>query len=262
MEQLERLERREFKYFVHPERLNGLRQAVRAVCSPDPHGGPTGRYAIRSLYFDTFDRALYMANEDEQNDRFKLRIRSYPGAPGQKVFFEVKRRVGDMIVKSRAGVPVDSWADLIRGPHLLEQLGLSRSVRGAAERFLHQLHRYHLEPAVLVEYDREAFFSTVDDYARVTFDHAVRCQRQSRLDLGAESGAWRVVDHPRRVLMESSMVVVELKFGAMVPRWMSSLVQRFGLIRYAFSKYCFSVEAQELLPDNHVAERVPSLGGW
>jgi len=58
------------------------------------------------------------------------------------------------------------------------------------------------------------------------------------------------------------MVIVELKFGSMVPRWMMRLVQRFELIRYAFSKYCFSIEAQELLPEDHVAGRVPHIGGW
>jgi hypothetical protein len=256
------LERREFKYFVHPQRLDGLREAVRSVCERDPNAGPDGRYAIRSLYFDTPMRDLYNANQEERSDRFKLRVRSYPASSDSKVFLELKRRVGDVIVKSRAGVSPDGWATLIREPQRLGDLDQSVGEREAATRFLHRMHRYHLEPAVLVEYDREAFFSTVDDYARVTFDFAVRCQSRRHVDLGANEQGWRPVDHPRRLSLQHSMVIVELKFGSMVPRWMMRLVQRFELIRYAFSKYCFSIEAQELLPEDHVAGRVPHIGGW
>ena len=257
-----RLERREFKYFVHPARLDALREAIRTVCEPDPNAGPSGGYAIRSLYFDTSDRALYLANEIEMRDRFKLRVRSYPNAPGKNVFLEVKRRVGDVIVKTRTPVPLDSWADLVREPHRLSDLNLGEFHTQQAGRFLYHVHRYHLEPVVLVEYDRVAFFSTVDDYARVTFDCAVRCQSRSALDLNANDRDWRPVDHPRRISLEHSMVIVELKFGAIVPRWMMALVQRFEMMRYSFSKYCFSLEAQELLPGEHVAGRVPTLGGW
>ena len=56
--------------------------------------------------------------------------------------------------------------------------------------------------------------------------------------------------------MEPEYVVLELKFGATVPRWMQGIVRRFDLIRYSFSKYCYGLRAEWALPGH----RVPALG--
>lgn len=246
------LERREFKYLVPEKVAQDMGRALSSICSRDAYAGPKGIYTIRSLYFDSAKFGCYWANEREQFERFKCRIRSYPPL-SNNVWFEVKGREGDTIRKTRVRVSGRDWQELLRNPSIENLSKIDLPGRNYAERFLSLIHTHHLSPKVLVEYDREAFFSHVDDYARVTFDRGVRCQIQEEASVEAQENAWRFVDNPIVTHTQGPMCVVELKFGAMVPRWMSVLVQNFELLRYSFSKYCFSVDAQLLLPNSHVA---------
>lgn len=246
------LERREFKYLVPEKVAQDMGHALGSICSRDAYAGPAGIYTIRSLYFDSDKFGCYWANEREQFQRFKCRIRSYPPL-SNNVWFEVKGREGDTIRKTRVRISGNDWQELLENPSIENLNKIDRPGRNYAERFLSLIHTHHLKPRVLVEYDREAFFSHVDDYARVTFDRGVRCQIQENPTVEAQENAWRVVDNPIVTHTRQPMCVVELKFGAMVPRWMSVLAQNFELLRYSFSKYCFSVDAQLLLPNSHVA---------
>lgn len=239
----ERIERREFKYLTDEATAAAVRAAARPFCTLDEHGAsrPGGRYTINSLYLDTPTLELYRANGRELHDRFKLRVRDYPPDTHGPVFLEVKRRVGDAIVKTRAAVPRKQWTALIEDPRV--------PMPGpAVERFVALLHTHQAGPACLVRYEREAWVSQVDGYARVTIDRNIRCQIQERLDLEADPGGWRNVDHAALQQTEDAMTVVELKFTRAVPRWMVNIVQSLDLLRSAFSKYGTAIQTWNTVP--------------
>jgi len=257
------LERREFKFLVPEELARQIAHAARSVCALDSHAGPDGSYAIRSLYFDNMNHDLFWANEREEPDRFKARVRCYPSSdqePGALAWLEIKRRVLDMIIKTRVSVPMDQWTNVVRNVSGLRDVEWKPGRKKLGAHFVRKVHTHHLEPVVLVEYDREAYVSTVDEYARLTLDRHVRCQQHPRYELEAIPGRWRAVDHPYQMGMREPMCIVELKFGALIPRWMMVLVQRFELQRYSFSKYCYSIESQLTLPRAHVAGIQSRLG--
>ncbi|NUQ76323.1 MAG: polyphosphate polymerase domain-containing protein [Polyangiaceae bacterium] len=247
------MERYEYKYLI-PERLvPAIRAAARTTCRLDEHAKAGGSYAIRSLYLDTDRYHLYWANEREQRDRFKARIRTYPGKPAP-VFFEIKRRVGDVIVKTRAAVPEPVWVQGLADP---SSISLPPHAKKGLERFYMLAQTYHLKPRVLVEYDREAYVSVVDNYARLTFDRRIVCQAKDAFDLTASPSRWRAVDHPAKTQTPEPVCVLELKFERVPPRWMVDLVKRLELVRLSFSKYCYSVDALLLLP----MSRAPRFAG-
>ncbi len=249
---LDVIERYEFKYLV-PERLvPAIRETARAVGRRDRYANENGSYRIRSLYFDTRGFDLFWANTREQRDRFKLRVRTYPGKKSP-VFLEVKRRVQDVIIKSRACVPAEEWRELLEHHHPAALERLAPGPRKYAERFISAFHRHDLRPVVIVDYEREAYESTLDKYARITFDRRVVCQRRETLDLDAPEGRWRPVDHPVQTQTHEPVCVLELKFERRPPAWMAALVQRLELVRHSFSKYCYSVNAQLTLPEARAA---------
>lgn len=240
-----------------PDRLiPAIRAAVRTTSRLDRYAGPDGTYRIRSLYLDTARFDLYWANEREQGDRFKLRARVYPGSEESPVFLEVKRRVLDVIVKTRAAVPADLWRDVLAGREAALS-ALSPAARAGALRFLAPYHRHHLRPVVLVEYEREAYISELDSYARLTFDRKIAVQPRETLDLEADPRRWRPIDHTAQTRTAEPVTVLELKFERRPPAWMSALVRSLELIRYSFSKYCYGVNAELMLP----GERSPWLVG-
>jgi SPX domain protein involved in polyphosphate accumulation len=241
------IERYEYKYLIPASVVPAIRAAVRTTSKIDRYSGPDGTYRIRSLYFDTDHYDLYWANDREQADRFKLRARMYPGNESP-VFLEVKRRVFDVILKSRAAVPADRWRDVLTGNESA-LAALSPSARTNALKFLAPYHRHHIRPVLLVEYEREAYISEIDSYARLTFDRKIVVQEQDKLDLDALATRWRAIDHRAQTYTEEPVCVLELKFERRPPRWMTALVQRLDLIRYSFSKYCYGVTAELTLPD-------------
>ncbi|HLM74498.1 MAG TPA: VTC domain-containing protein, partial [Polyangiaceae bacterium] len=106
---------------------------------------------------------------------------------------------------------------------------------------------------VLVEYEREAYVSVVDNYARLTFDRRIVCQARDTFDLEATPSRWRAVDHPVKTQTPEPVCVLELKFERVTPRWMVDLVKRLELVRLSFSKYCYSIDALLLLPMGRAA---------
>lgn len=228
------IERREYKYLVHPSRIPGIRRALQGWCVLDRHAQSNRLYAIRSLYLDTGDLRLAKANAAEVHTRFKVRVREYPGTTAP-VFLEIKRRYGDVIKKLRTQIQPAAWPGLLNQP-----LGeLSEGVAG----FVDLVQHMDLRPVTLVEYDREAYMSEVDDYARVTFDLAIGCQRADDWTLHPYQYARLPIDNPVNTSTVEPRVVIELKFAGPAPMWMRHIVERFELERQSFSKYVSSVEA-------------------
>lgn len=241
------IERYEYKYLLPEALVPRVRDSAQMMCSIDKYAGPDGTYRIRSLYCDTPTFDLYKANEREQADRFKMRIRVYPGKVSP-VFFEVKRRVLDVIVKTRSGVPLALWRDVLAGRSSALE-ALSPKVRDGALQFASRYHRHHMQPVMLVEYEREPYASNYDEYARLTFDRNILIQPQHELDLEADERRWRAVDHRAQTRTLEPVCVLELKFERRPPMWMSQMVQRLGLVRYSFSKYCYGVTNELTLPE-------------
>lgn len=248
MQSAQRIERREYKYLVPERRISALRQAITPFCTLDTHAArePTLQYPIHSLYFDTPSLSFFWANQRTQVDRFKLRLRHYPGDELGPIFFEVKRRCNDVIEKSRVATPPQIWRELLDDPAGSALQAFEGAQRSALERFLFLCGTHGAQPVTLVRYQREAWVSQVDDYARVTFDRQICSVPQRQLSLRSGRRAWRNLDYAAMQGTSSSMVVVELKFSSNAPRWMTLLVQRFDLLRQSFSKYGSSIKTWQL----------------
>ena len=114
------------------------------------------------------------------------------------------------------------------------------------ELFQHLAAAYGIEPKIFTSYRRQAFFSTVDDYARVTFDIDMRYREQSPVvsanpySLNPQDDC---INYDLQTIYETEPqhrgnVILELKamIGA-VPTWMLELIHRFELKQVGFSKY-------------------------
>ena len=255
------IERREYKYLIDRSTAEAVRAAIAPFCQIDPHAAksPTRTYTIDTLYLDTADLSLFWANDHEQVDRIKMRIRRYADAPTGPVFFEVKRRINDVIAKSRGRCSPGAWSRLLaegKAPIPDEITGRDRQ---AVERFLSLARSMHVRPFTLVRYRREPYVSLIDDYARVTFDTHIRAHKLEQLSFEPDGGCWRALDDAVLARSPSSMIVLELKFTNNVPLWLVNVTRRLGLMRGAFSKYGNSIRAiyQPIDP------RVPRMcRGW
>jgi hypothetical protein len=176
------------------------------------------------------------------------------------VFLEVKRRVSESILKTRGPYRGD-WRRLLEGPDraLLDEIAPRH--RSAIESFLCYSRRAPMLPAVLVRYEREPYFSLVDDYARVTLDRSLSCQLADELSLSPVHERWSYLDDcvsQRGLAFAASSVLLELKFTSLAPTWMRHMVHSLDLQRLAFCKYTRAVDAMRLAP----VARVARAGFW
>lgn len=249
-----KLQRREYKYLIEERQVDQIRRYIEGICVVDPYAEKTGRYVIDTLYLDTWRRDIYQATVDDLHDRYKVRVRSYPSAREAPVFFEVKRRVGDAVLKTRGGIRGNWQRILLDGiPEVLSEINPSN--RRAIDNFICHFHRKPLEPCVHVRYEREPYFSVLDDYARVTFDRSLSYQRATELTVIPPHSNWEYLDHAagqRGHSSDRSLVLLELKFTNAVPAWMRQMSHTLGLPRLAFCKFTRAVEAMRFVPTERI----------
>ena len=228
-------DRYELKYLISESKVDAVRRAIEPFCVLDPYSAraPNHEYAIQSLYLDTEMRDLYRISRERSGRRWKARVRRYDGS--DTVFLEIKNKDNDMVRKSRAKIPSEGWVERVHGP-------LHAEASRAERQFCQRLERHHLIPMVMVRYMREAWMSTVDSYARVTFDYQVVCQPWSEWSLDADPRNWLALDSSTSMLSVPQGVVLELKCLSAVPRWLANMTRTVDLHKTRYSKYCKGIE--------------------
>lgn len=222
--------RRELKYLIHEAQAVAISECIRPFMRPDRHS-ISGEYSLVSLYLDSRDLRLCKESLDGLKSRYKLRIRSYSDAPEAPCFFEIKRRVNQVIVKSRACVPRQAVASLLSGG--LRCLPGKGDDRRNIEQFLHYQQEIGAAPVMRVRYVRRAFESRFADDVRVTFDRRLSFNVTREAEVGLNGLGWQP--------LRGNLVVLEIKFTHGYPAWINDLVQRFGLEVQSMSKYARTV---------------------
>ena len=192
-----------------------------------------GMYPIVSLYLDSPDLQLCHETLFGAKNRFKLRIRSYTDEPEYPRFFEIKRRVNRVILKSRARVTDADVASLLAGKPL--------SSRGYTtdEAALNQFQLYaacvHAGPKVLIRYMRQAFESPSENRLRVTFDRELCYKLTDKPEVRLGGPGWQ----PNA--LTQGHAILEIKFTGVYPVWLARMASHFNLDVRSVSKFATSL---------------------
>lgn len=227
----------ELKYLIKEDTALRLRDLVRCYLDIDEYG--VGKadfsYPVHSLYLDSDDLALYWDTVNGNKNRFKLRLRYYSNNPGTPVFFEIKRRMKDVILKQRGGVKHDSVTRLLGG-HLPEPSDMiSKDAKSlvAVQRFQQLMTSINAKPKSHIFYMREAYVSDNDE-VRVTMDRNVYSEPNLTPAIK--------VKMTKPVHAYAGFVILELKFTNRFPNWFRELVRIANVMQCGAAKYLSGVE--------------------
>jgi hypothetical protein len=230
-------QRFELKYPIDEAITAGLRDFVSSYLEPDDYAAerPDLSYPVHGLYLDSDDLTTHQAGVNGTKNRFKLRLRYYDAKPGSPVFFEVKARVDNAILKRRCGVRREAVPLLLAGQLPEPEHLLSREPRHlvALQRFNLLMLHLNARPKLHNSYLREAWVSPHDNSVRVTFDRRVRAEPFFQAQAVTE------MNQPTPVFPE--WVILELKFTTRFPNWFKEMVQRFDLMQSSSAKYSEAV---------------------
>lgn len=262
------LQRLELKYLLSEERALAVRDFVRSHLELDEYSvdKPNYSYRIHSLYLDSDEMTTYWETINGVKNRFKLRLRYYDDRPDSPVFFEIKRRVNEAILKQRGGVrrPAVEWllaGHLPEPEHLLSPDNARQLV--ALQKFSQLMLSIRASPKAHVTYFREAWVSTHDNSIRVTMDRNVYCSPEFTTSLRT--------DLTNPVKPFGNKVILELKFTGRFPNWFRTMVETFDLVRGPAAKYADGVEllgvhlfkGRGTAPDATASDRQPDpIPAW
>jgi hypothetical protein len=221
--------RHELKYFIGIVGLWEYRQLSKIFSRTlrlDPHCRNGSDYWIRSLYFDTLENDDYFEKLSGVYRRKKIRLRIYDLDQGDAKI-EIKNKVKDYIFKESAALPREDALELMRGGKEV----LLKSDNPTMNNVYYHLCRDFYRPAVLVDYEREAYIGPSNDM-RITFDKNIR-------GTGVNFGLYDRNVHMLPIFDNQTMVM-EIKYKEYLPHWIAQVLRQRSGERYAISKYCFS----------------------
>lgn len=214
--------RHEYKYLISEADAQLLKLRLRHIMTPDPHAGPTGRYTIRSLYFDDLSHSALDEKLDGISRRSKYRIRMYNYQPNF-LKLEKKEKLGSLTRKTAQSISLRAAMDLqYQNIPQIPDAGdlhgeLAARIRGSGVR-----------PMVLVDYDRTPFISP-DGNTRITLDENLRT-RPFDANLLASPAAMVPV-------LEPGQVILEVKFDDFLPGHLSAALGDIPKVNMAISKF-------------------------
>jgi hypothetical protein len=228
--------RYECKYLVTPTAAAEIRKFIQPFMVPDAYARRRAgnRYPICSLYFDTLGLDLYRQTAAGEKNRFKLRVRSYSDDAAMPVFLEVKRRVNDVILKRRAGLPRDVAIEMLTTGDSLGLEDSTSELLADLEFFTGHVTVASARPFLRVRYVREAYESVGGDPLRITLDTDLAWLPTPTADFNLEAKGW--------IPTPVAGTVLEIKFTDRYPGWVGEMIRAFDLQRQSVAKYVLSVD--------------------
>ncbi len=212
-------ERKEKKYLLTDERKTALLEAIGSRLTPDWHGPST----VCSLYFDTPDYRIIRASIDARAYKEKLRLRCY-GTPtaDDPVFLELKKKYKGVVYKRREKLSLAAAHEYIETGRMPADTQIMREIDWMRK------SSGDLAPAILLAYDREAYYSEQLPGLRLTFDTNVRFRTEDlRLDHGAHGTP----------ILKVGTYILEIKTLGAMPLWLTHALDALALYPTSFSKY-------------------------
>ena len=246
--------RYELKYLIPNSLALRIRDFVRQHLELDEYGEgmPNLSYPVHSLYLDSDSWEIYRRTVNGDKNRFKLRIRYYNENPRTPVFWEIKRRMKDVILKQRCGIRRPSAPPVIAGqlPGPSDMIAPDNpSELKAIQEFLRLQFDLGASPKMHVAYEREAYVNNYNNEVRLTFDRHVRVCTRFEGVLTTQTKNAFICTGPGHEDNPNDVVILELKFTTRFPNFYRELVQTFNLAQTGAAKY---VEGTTLYANRHL----------
>jgi len=244
------LERYELKYLIPSSYIEPITDFISLYCLLDDYSLKAEPddyfYKVGSLYFDSPGFEFLKQRIGGKEIRFNMRARFYGDGDKAPYFLEIKHRNGisGVVTKYRATAQEEQWPHILTDPAFRPDTSEPSAEQANKELFLRLATTYAIEPKILTTYQRRAFFSVIDEYARVTIDIRKKYRIQNDYEL---INTYGMTHYDNETIYgvhakTEANAVLELKcpVGA-VPFWILDLIRKFELQHQGFSKYASSV---------------------
>lgn len=220
--------RYEMKYLITKEQFDALTPKMQTHMKHDEHCQNGRDYTIFNIYFDTHDSDIIRHSVSKPYYKEKLRLRSYsiPTSPDDKVFLELKKKIGGIVNKRRAVLTLQEANDFIdSGIYPVTTNYTNNQVLNEIAYFLYY---NKVIPTVFIGYNRIAFFGKDDKDFRITFDYNITTRRT---DLRLDKTGYE------KPLLNQGQYLMEVKISNSLPLWLVNILSELKIYKTGYSKY-------------------------
>ena len=214
--------RNEIKHVISLGDKAAICANMRAIAKPDEHAGESGKYRIRSLYFDSPDNIALREKIDGVNEREKFRIRFYND---DLSFIRLEKKVkrNGLGYKVSAPLTAEEAQKIVDG----DLDFMLHSGRALIVELYSKMKSRQLKPKTIVDYDRTPFIYAPGN-VRVTIDENIRTGVNCTDFL-----------NPSCVMIPAGdpVIILEVKWDEYLPTIIKRAVQVSNCRAGAFSKY-------------------------
>lgn len=226
---IETFERREIKFLLSGEQYSVLKKVLTEYMEPDPYCRDGKTYSIFNVYYDTDNFDLIRKSIEKPYYKEKVRLRSYmsPVCDDDRVFLEIKKKIGGIVNKRRVVMTHKEAIDYVKEGIYPPDNGkyLRRKVLAELDVIF---DRYDLKPKQYISYERAAFFGKDDKNFRLTFDKNITARREN-VALDTESYGEQLIPQDSRLM--------EVKVSDSIPVWLADMLAELRIYKTSFSKY-------------------------
>lgn len=234
--------RYEKKFKLTDQQYEKLLPRLLLYMKPDEYCKENGTYTIYNIYYDTFTNKIIRNSLSKPYYKEKLRLRSYkiPKSKNEKVFLEIKKKIGGIVNKRRVIITLDEAYKFVNeGIRPRYSDYFMNQVFDEMEYFL---KCNKVQPTTFISYKRNAFFGKDNKDFRITFDQHILTRRENVL---LEKGNYG------EELLEPGIHLMEVKILGAMPLWLAHVFSEFEIFTSSFSKY--GTEYKKYLTDEEYA---------
>lgn len=210
----------EKKYLLTKEQYEGLMPLINEYMRGDEYGEST----ICNIYYDTPNNRLIRLSLDKPVYKEKLRLRTY-GAPNENTtaFVEIKKKYQGIVYKRRISMKYSEAMAFTK-----DRMPPVKDSQIAHE--ITWLLNYYdgIAPAMVLTYDRTAYFAKNDPNLRITFDKNI-LWRDYDIDL--------LLGIYGNSILPEGCRLMEVKIPDAMPLWLAHKFDELKIVPTSFSKY-------------------------
>lgn len=218
--------RHECKFYVNSADLELIRKRICYLIHKDSHYLGDSGYVVTSLYFDDINNRCWYENIQGYDCRHKYRIRIYDNDPSL-IKLERKSKYHGLGLKIAATIDQNECSCFM--DNRIPEIQMADPVY--KKQLLCDMKLAGMLPKCIVQYDREAYTYSAGN-VRITFDKNVR-------------GSICYQDFLKKdiytvPLLEQDQHILEVKYDAFLPHFISQALEIERLSQTSVSKYALS----------------------
>jgi len=218
--------RQELKYGITYIDYMLLKNKLKHVMRLDSHADSTGKYLIRSCYFDNFENKVMNEKKEGYLNRDKYRVRIYGKSEGI-INLERKSKRNNLTFKSKCNMTRSEFEKIRIG----DISWMENDTRSLISDLYLEMKMSLIKPMAVVDYEREAYIYLYGN-VRVTFDSKVQTSIRNTDMFNKHL--------PMVDVLDPTEVILEVKFDEYLPDVVKMLLQGINTKHEAYSKYQLS----------------------